>query len=98
MDRFCACAVPATATASNAIQRARNFMVSSYGLIWILPHAPIGMLHAKQAQSLRPALLRRILPLRKEAPPVTVHGDEERAEPFDAKLPQRFRVEKVSRQ
>src|ERR1041384_40977 len=99
MDRFCACAAPATATASNATMRASNLIESSYGFNRILPHAGFGivpaMTHAQQAQSLRPALLRRILHLRIEAATVTVHGDDERAETVDAKLPQRFRVEVV---
>src|ERR1041385_4893670 len=91
MDRFCACAVPATATASNATMRASNLIESSYGFNRILPHAGFGivpaMTHAQQAQSLRH--------LRIEAATVTVHGDDERAETVDAKLPQRFRVEVV---
>src|SRR6266850_5439519 len=99
MDRFCACAVTATATASNATMRASSFIESSYGLDRILPHAWFGvvpgMTHAQQAQRLGAALLRRILHRRVEAPAMAVHGYEQRPEGPDAEFPQRFGVEVV---
>src|SRR5580765_5534241 len=89
MDRFCACGVAAApAKIMDAAMRVTNFIVSSYGLKRILPHA-------QSTQGFRAALLRSIAHPRVQALAMAVHGDDQRAEGLDAKLPQRLRVEVV---